>query len=477
MQGLVERLAPTDVVERHCWLFADHWVPESGSDVDDEEQWLKRPERLEANRAAALKEVLAAREVDGVVSLIVGGKAGWWVGRLLAKLEEGRVDLWLRELLGRSALGAKAGPVLHGLLQETDGSERASVLGRLLDAPSLAEDDKLRLLLAAPCDGDTWRLLADREPTLGETYWKKAAANAYGLSPLDAAFMVDRLLAAGRPFMAFRTVGLVIDTVEPALLARVLRAMRASEGDDMDDAAPDGWHVGKAIARVAAEEAMSRPELASLEFAFFVVLEHDQHGTPNLDRQLAESPGDFIQLVKLLYKRDDGQVDSEDTTQAAAHNAWRILHEGRRVPGTADDGTIDGDALIAWIDATRKLGNAIARSVMTDQSIGTLLAASPAGADGHWPHEAVRRALDHVASDGVATGFIVGKQNARGVVMRGPGGDQERALAADFRAGADAIRIPFPFTARALEQLAVDYEHQARRWDGEEQVDRRLGRR
>lgn len=477
MHSLVERLAPTDLVERHRWLFAEHWIAESGSDVDDEERWRRHPERLEANRRAALREVLADRGVDGVLSLIAGGNAGWWIGHLLTKIEEGRVDFWVLELLRSGGLGTKVDPVLNGLLSASDGVERASVLGRLLDNPTASTADKLRALLAAPCDGDTWRLLADREAELAEAYWSKAAANAYGLSPLDAAFMIDKLLAARRPFMAFRTIGLVIDSVAPALLARVLQAMHASQGDDIADATPDGWHLGEAIARVAAEAALSRAELARLEFAFFVLLEHDQHGTPNLDRELAANPGDFIQLVKLLYKRDDGQVDKEAGTEAAAHNAWRILHEGRRVPGTADDGTIDGDALIIWIDAVRALGRELARSVMTDQSIGTLLSASPVGADGHWPHEEVRRALDHVATEEISTGFIVGKRNARGVVTRGPGGNQERVLAAGFRAGADAMRLPFPFTARALEQLGSDYEYEARQWDGEEQVDRRLGRR
>jgi hypothetical protein len=88
--------------------------------------------------------------------------------------------------------------------------------------------------------------------------------------------------------------------------------MRVSHGDDIAAATPDGWHIGKAIACVAAAGTMSLSDMASLEFAFFKLLEHDQHGTPNLDRVLAENPGDFVHLVSLIYKRDDGEVDRQE---------------------------------------------------------------------------------------------------------------------------------------------------------------------
>ncbi len=474
---LLERLTPTDLIERHRWLFAEHWVEDPDSDLNDVEHWRKNAERVEIRRTAALNEVLAAYETDGVVALIAGGNAGWWIGRLLAKVEEGRREYWVRTLLARDDLAGKADPVISGVLCAADPTARTALLARLLDDPALSTADRLRALLAAPCDHTTWQLLADRGSALHGGYWRKAATDAYGLPAPDVAFMVDRLLEADRPFMALRTLHLIVEDVEPALLGRVLRAIRASKGDDIAEAKPSGWSLGRAIARVAADEVLPRAELARLEFSFFTLLEHDMHGTPNLDRELAANPGDFLELVRMVYKRDDGLVDHEGATELAGYNAWRILHEGRRVPGTAEDGSIDVGALLAWIDAARALGKEFARSVMTDQSIGTMLSAAPTGTDGHWPHEAVRHALDQLSSDHIATGFMLGKRNARGVVTRGPGGDQERALAARFRAGADAMRPAYPFTSRALDQIATDYEYEALRWDGEDQVDRRLGRR
>ncbi|NIJ08240.1 hypothetical protein FHS31_001857 [Sphingomonas vulcanisoli] len=473
-QDLAERLLPVDVVERHRWLFADHWPR---YDREENEDWEQHSQRVEEDRRKALQEVLSAQGINGVVALISGGNAAAWIGSLLAKLEGDNVAAWLRELIRRDELGAKVDDTLRGLLSNSDAETRRDALTEVLADATLSAGDHVRIVVSAPSERATWQLIGDAAPEIASGYWARMVAYVHGLDASDTAFLIDQLLSASRPFAAFQAIGFEVKAVDPHLLARVLRAMRASQGDDVAVATPDGWHLGEAIACVETAEVMSLSEMASLEFGFFPLLEHDQHGTPHLDRVIAENPGDFVHLVSLIYKRDDGEVDRQEGQEAASHTAWQILHHGRRVPGTCDDGTIDADALMTWIDTARNLGRAAARSTMTDQTIGTLLSASPVGTDGHWPHEAVRQVLDRFSAEHIATGFVVGKRNARGVVTRAPGGGQERALAAQFRVGADAMRLAFPFSARTLDQLAADYEYEAKRWDGEDQVDRRLGRR
>ncbi|MFX8860443.1 hypothetical protein ABTM70_20170, partial [Acinetobacter baumannii] len=82
---------------------------------------------------------------------------------------------------------------------------------------------------------------------------------------------------------------------------------------------------------------------------------------PNLDWVLANHPGDFVHLVKLIYKRDDGQVDNDKGTPEAANTAWRVLREARWLPGADAHGSIDVDAMTAWIDAARELAREAAR--------------------------------------------------------------------------------------------------------------------
>ena len=57
----------------------------------------------------------------------------------------------------------------------------------------------------------------------------------------------------------------------------------------------------------------------------------------------------------------------------------------------------------------------------------------------------------------MATGFESGVRNGRYVAMRGPyeGGGQERGLAAEYRAWAQARRFEYPFVGRILDQLGL----------------------
>ena len=189
--------------------------------------------------------MLAAWGSEGVISLISGGDAAGVIGQLLARVDSVRVEFWVRELLHREELGAKADEALRGLVLTCAADKRQNIPTRLLDDATISDTDRLRALLAGPLEGATWRLLADREPQLGDAYWQQVFANAYGLSSIDTAFMIDRLLAAGRPFTAFRAISLVIGTIGPLLLARVLRALKASQGDDIGEASPHSWHFGE----------------------------------------------------------------------------------------------------------------------------------------------------------------------------------------------------------------------------------------
>ena len=89
------------------------------------------------------------------------------------------------------------------------------------------------------------------------------------------------------------------------------------------------------------------------------------------------------------------------------------------------------------------------------------------GADGNWPAEPIREALDLFQSKSMLEGFRIGKANRRGITSRmpGDGGSLERSEAAAYRGWAKAIVLQHPRTAKALNELADEYEWQAKRED------------
>ena len=92
---------------------------------------------------------------------------------------------------------------------------------------------------------------------------------------------------------------------------------------------------------------------------------------------------------------------------------------------------------------------------------------APFEEDGSWPCIPVREVFEAAESDELARGLIIGIHNKRGVTSRSltEGGAQERELADKYRGHAEACKIEWPRTAKALLAVADDYERHAVRED------------
>ena len=79
-----------------------------------------------------------------------------------------------------------------------------------------------------------------------------------------------------------------------------------------------------------------------------------------------------------------------------------------------------------------------------------------------------------VASQKISEGFSIGVHNSRGPQWRGEGGEQERELAAKYRAWAENLRFDYPFVGEFFESIAKSYEREAGWFDSEEEIRKRL---
>ncbi|RDV03029.1 hypothetical protein DXH95_14080 [Sphingorhabdus pulchriflava] len=476
------KLVPEDLLMRHRWLFADYYVPEARGEIEDEKfDFEARDKRISKAREIAVAELYAARGLDGVVALLKIGKAHGAVGHALVQvIEPGKESETIAGLLAWPE--GEMAPAIDSCLLSMIHRAAADVRDGLLSDASRSDDYALRLFLAAPFDRSTWELMERERPSISRDYWKKVPLQPWHLEESDLSYMIDRALGADRPLAAFQAVSGIAKKADPADLTRVLRAIPNARAEEAQAVRIDAWHIGEALAAVAIDDAMPLAERAQLEFLFLDGLRHDQHGIPALEALIASDPNEFVHLVKLLFKRDDGSSDSTDDDaspeqrQAFLTKIWNLLDQLARIPGMREDGSIDTTALLTWIVAAREGCAGVGRQDSCDRRIGTLLAKSPDGKDGHWPHPAVRDALDAIGTEAVKSGFNIGKCNSRGVVWRAPGGGQERDLADRFRSDGEAIRHDHPFTARCLFELAADYDHQGQWHDTDEAIRKRLGR-
>jgi hypothetical protein len=79
----------------------------------------------------------------------------------------------------------------------------------------------------------------------------------------------------------------------------------------------------------------------------------------------------------------------------------------------------------------------------------------------------VREIIELCRNRDLEEGFQIGLYNRRGVTVRLPtdGGQQERELAAQYRADALACAFTWPRTQAVLERIAESYERDATRED------------
>jgi hypothetical protein len=242
---------------------------------------------------------------------------------------------------------------------------------------------------------------------------------------------------------------------------------------DNNEAVMFQHYVTETLQLLDERDDVDRNALVELEWNYLQVLEHSRRSARVLLRALSEQPSLFIEMLSAVFKasEESGVVepDPEDSEHArtVATQAYRLLELWNRIPGTRDDGTIDGEALETWIKEARRLAQAVGREDKADNRIGHMLSASPMGSDGNWPAEPVRDVIDLFRSKPMIEGFRIGKSSRRGVTTRGPrdGGELERQEAAKYRAWAKAVVYDDPHTAKALDTLAEWYDWEAHQHD------------
>lgn len=476
-------LAPVDPATRHRWLFVKEWVEESVDEMDDDgSDYKKRHERIHEARKEAMAEIWIARGFEGVKQLLVESEAASTIGRYLASSmsdEEQGYAVLQACLVDHGNLEQKFDLCLRGFLESISGDLLGKLLVRLLAAAGT--DDKLRVVKVLPFREVTWRLVDGLGEEIAVRYWMEVFPYWSRHSEEEVNEIVDRLLAVRRPRAAFNAVHFDWNRVETSRLLALLRAATTIADEPSGTYRLERYELSEAMKSLDARPGVSVEAKAQLEFGLIGALERSEYGIPNLERQIAESPALFAHAVARVFKRrDEGEDPAEwriadDETRAnSARAAHELLNHVRRIPGSSDDGKIDLPALKQWVADTRQACVQIGRADMGDHCIGQLLSKDPRQDDCVWPRREICDALQAVASGHIGRGFYIGVKNARGAVWRGSGGDQERELATKYRNWSNQLAFDYPFVSQLLEEIASSYDSEARVYDSEEAVSRRI---
>ena len=430
-----------------------------------------------------MRDIWCVRGFDGALELAAesdGGTVGRYAAGCAAE-PDSAADVLRTCLSTGTGSPEKLDALMWGFISCLAEDVRSAVI------PAVAEtakaEQKVRLFMCAPFHDETWRLLDRQDARVRDRYWREVSPGMARFTESETSEVIDRLVEAGRPWEAFSAVRFDWDKVETSRLKRLLAALVEGAPPPGRQFEVESWRLSKALDSLGGRPGVTVDEMAQLEFAFIDTLDHSEHGIPNIERRVAESPALFVQALALFTTRDDdGQdpmewrVDDPERRDALSNAAYRLLDRVRRLPGVDTEGRGDADVLSRWVVEARRLCAEHGRAGIGDERIGQLLSRAPAVEDGSWPCRPVCEVLQTIASPDVASGFEVGVRNARGVHSRSldEGGVQERALSAKYRAYAERLTFDYPYVANILERIAKAYDWEAEREDSEVLTRKRL---
>lgn len=508
------KLQSQNPVIRHAWLFARHWVQLPVSDdADDKLSYSEQEEKIRLLRADAMKEIWRSHELKGVISLLSNGAQADVVGHSLEPnfvTTNARADFLDACLCVTSEAETAISGCIRGFLHSIDEDALdtvfRSVKGRF------GPNRIVRLFEAAPFGQRTWRLLDGHGAEIRSRYWKQVHPSWSGHSDEELVELIDCLLEAERPRAAFHAVQHQLPRVETSRLKRLLVAAATVNVEPAGHYLIDPYRVSEALQTLDGRSGINPDEMAQLEFQYLEALDHSEHGIPNLEERLTESPAVFVQMLAFAYKRSDNGQDppefrATDSKQRErlAQVAGSLFMKVSRLPGSGENGEVDQQRLSDWTIEVRRLCSACARAEIGDLKIGELLARASiarlsdevrsdmrpstasklrmdslerlsASNDELWPCQPVCEVMEKIASKSIGRGFAIGVFNARGVYTQtGAGGSQEREIAAQYRSLAERIAFDYPYVSSVINGIADKYDADARWEDNRARVEARLG--
>ncbi len=473
LEANLPRLAPGDPVERNRWLF-DEWLPDLPS---DERHIERRQEQVEQLRQQAVREILRAQGIEGLVTL---GTSCQFPGLVACAAVPLITDLdTILSFVEKAISAGEAGVFLAGQISGQAEQLHGDVWRDLIYKEAKSRPWSPTLIAALLVEWPEGRTTWEDAAALGvaDEYWRRKRVFVINGTPEEQTYQIDRLIEAGRAAEAFDRVALRSEGVPTEALVRLYDATlndlaRAQIVEEVQRLGLNSHNMRRFLEELRKREDLPQEELARREYQALPLLGPlDTEGLA-IHEYMAEDPRFFVDVVcdAFLPAHRDKSQDAELTPeeQARAQAAYKLLSGMKRVPGQHEDHQIDEETLLKWIYAVRGKASQADRAVVADVQIGQLLAHSPKDPeDDAWPDQVVRNVIEKLEADHIDEGLMIERINMRGVYTKDPyeGGAQERALASQYRSWAEISRSQWPRMARILEMIVRSWEGYAHRED------------
>lgn len=466
-------LESNDPATRHAWLFTrgNHHFRRNLS-------WEEAAKRLADEQRVAAAELAGSVSVNALVdyALTLQMPDALGAGIVAADIAENRKDAILDAALSRGEPRSTE-MALRMTFALAEARGRAWLWDRFEAAVGAGRppSEIVPLMMALPVEPATWDRVAAAGEENDSAYWRAIGTFRVPEGPAMH-IAVEKLLVEDRGRSALEMlIGPTDRDGDAADLLAVLRHPSTVSEEkaqaDHNDAVMFTYYVGKAFNRLDADDAVDEDEILKLEWIYFHALQHSERPARTLHKALARKPAFFVELLHAVFGKmelEPDDVGGRERARTIASQAYHVLEDWSLMPGTRDDGSIDGAEMEEWVKTARKLCAGADLADIGDSRIGQILSAPPLVAGEVWPPEPIREVIELCRSRDLEDGLLIGVSNRRGVTVRLPtdGGEQERDLAARYRADALACALTWPRTRAVLERIAESYDAHAK-WEDE----------
>jgi hypothetical protein len=455
------RLEPAAFTLRHRRLFSGRAFELYDLEDDD---YQRQEKALDERRQQAISEILASGGVPAVLGFSESVESPWQVGFALGTLANGDND--------RALLPALLVSEERALVQVVGSFVRgryASKGWEWVDQLPIGEwmTEQIGQFLAyMPFVEATWQRASQFLPDDEASYWTKTSANPYEAKGQGLKLAVDRLVVHGRPRAAIGCLYAMLYAKQSIDSQQAITALLAAVRSE--EKGVDAHEMVRVIKALQDDPSTDQDGLFHVEWAYLPLLERRRDGVAPvlLERRLAEDPGFFCEVIRLIFrsrKEDVPVIEPSEERKTIAQNAYRLLHTWKVPPGTLRDGSYDGAALTEWLDRVKASCAESGHLEIALLMAGHVFVSAPPDPSGLWIHRAAAAALNAKDADKMREGFTTELFNSRGVHGFSAGKEEEE-IAAKYRAKADEVEAGgYPRLATALRELSATYQRYAER--------------
>lgn len=455
-------LAPTKPEHMYHYLFTERDSDLFETTGDYEQQ----RKQLEENRQEAVAKIIEDGGVDAVLRFARKVAAPHQVGQALGAVATDEIERHILPSLLDSEEDAIERTVA-GFVWSRFWRRRTEWVDAVLerDWPTQL---RARFLTLLPFKEEVWQRASTNLNAENESlYWENVRVNPYAPES-DLQFAIEKLLEYGREASAVNCVARTAgdkSQFDETLATRALLAVLKSERGVRE---LDHYETVELIKRLQESENADQDAVFQIEWNFLAWLDRFSSGSPStLENRLSSDPAFFAELIRLVFRSRNGNDAQEDTLderrKQLATNAYKLLMEWKRCPGTRDDGTFDADKFNEWLNDARRITEESGHAEVAQIQIGHVLTCAPPDPDGLWIHNTVASALNFRDTGEMRSGFVNQLYNDRGVHSFSHG-EEERKLAQENRNKAELLESRgYTRFATAMREFAEQYEREAER--------------